>query len=466
MNLKTVTAIVPMKYNSSRVPGKNYRYMNGHPLYYYILTTLQKVPEIRSVIVNTDSKEITDMLTKDFPDILVYNRPENLCGDDVSTNKIIDDTIRSLDIRTDFILQTHVTNPLLGLKTIKKAIKDFSDDTEHDSLFGVTKHQTRIYSPSGKALNHDVLNLIPTQNLKPFYEENSCIYIYSRDVFNMRKSRIGVRPMLFNIPKIESQDIDWEEDFEITEILQRKILNCNKVVVITGASGGIGSEICKEFKKNGWVVLGTDIENPDHKNYHFFILGDISNSETYNKIKDVITSRLGSNLDCLVNNSATQICKDLDNTSDKEWDRTMSVNLKASFSLTRDLSDILKIKKGSVVNISSVHAIATSAGVGAYSVSKTALTGLTRTFAIELAKYGIRVNSVLPGATDTTMLREHLSDEDVDRMASKHPIGRIGKPSDISRMVYFLADDTLSGFITGQSMVVDGGSTIALSTEL
>ena len=135
---------------------------------------------------------------------------------------------------------------------------------------------------------------------------------------------------------------------------------------------------------------------------------------------------------------------------------------------------LLRSQGGSIVNVSSVHAIATSPGMAAYAASKGALMALTRAAAIELASENIRVNAVLPGAIDTDMLRAGLVrnheknvsfQKRLDSLSKKHVIGRIGQPQEVGEMVLFLANDRGSSFITGQSIVIDGGATIRLSTE-
>ena len=179
-------------------------------------------------------------------------------------------------------------------------------------------------------------------------------------------------------------------------------------------------------------------------------------------------------LDALINNAAVQICKPIEETTIEDWDTIMASNVRAPFLLTREAIPLLKTAKGAIVNVSSVHAIATSFGVAAYAASKGALMALTRALALELAPHGIRINAVLPGAVDTPMLHSGLNrgyvkgdslEERIKKLGEKHVMKRIGKPAEIAYSILFLADGKLSSFITGQALVVDGGAIAKLSTE-
>jgi CMP-N-acetylneuraminic acid synthetase len=216
-----LVALVPMRHNSQRVPGKNYRLLAGKPLYQHIIGTLLSVPEISSTVVDTDSEPVMQGLRLDFPQVIVLPRPESLRADTISMNEILlHDTSR---VAADFYLQTHSTNPLLRPETISKAIQTFlADYPAHDSLFSVTRLQTRLYDQHGRALNHDPNILIQTQDLPPVYEENSCMYIFSRENLERRRNRLGERPLLFEVDSGEAWDIDEELDFAITGFLMRQ----------------------------------------------------------------------------------------------------------------------------------------------------------------------------------------------------------------------------------------------------
>jgi CMP-N-acetylneuraminic acid synthetase len=221
--MPTLAALVPMRHHSQRVPGKNYRPLVGRPLFHHIIETLLTVPEIDSVVVDTDSETVRDGLRKNFPSVKIIDRPEHLSADDVSMNDILIHNTEQFP--ADFYLQTHSTNPLLKPETVSRAINLFlTDYPTRDSLFSVTRLQTRLYDQHGDAINHNPKELIQTQDLPPVYEENSCIYIFNRANLIAKQHRISDRPLLFEIPANEAWDIDEELDFEICEFLLKRQL--------------------------------------------------------------------------------------------------------------------------------------------------------------------------------------------------------------------------------------------------
>lgn len=216
-----IAALVPMRHHSQRVPGKNYRPLAGKPLFHHILNALLRVPEIAQVVVDTDSEIVMQGLQEHFPKVRIIQRPEHLRPDDVSMNDIL--AFDTGEIEADFYLQTHSTNPLLQSETISRAIQLLlSDYPAHDSLFSVTRLQTRIYDQRGQALNHDPSELIQTQDLPPIFEENSCLYLFTRANLMRRRHRIGEHPRLFEVDAAEAWDIDDELDFEICEFLMQR----------------------------------------------------------------------------------------------------------------------------------------------------------------------------------------------------------------------------------------------------
>jgi NAD(P)-dependent dehydrogenase (short-subunit alcohol dehydrogenase family) len=250
----------------------------------------------------------------------------------------------------------------------------------------------------------------------------------------------------------------------------------NKTVLITGAAGGIGRATVALFAEKGWRVLGVD-RAPFGETFPengFFIQADISRGEELEAIFAQVQEFTGS-LDALVNNAALQIAKPLVETTVEEWDAVMASNLRSVFLGVKLAYPLLKAQGGgAVVNVSSVHAIQTSANIAAYAASKGGLLALTRAMAIEFAPDNIRVNAILPGAVDTPMLRAglgrgHVGSGDMqqrlDNLARKTVSGKVGKPEEIAQAIYFLADSEQSSFMTGQAMVVDGGATARLSTE-
>jgi len=218
-----IVALVPMRHHSQRVPGKNYRPLAGKPLFHHIIETLLAVPEINQIVVDTDSNEVMDGLKQHFPSVNIIVRPESLRADDVPMNEIL---IHDTGLfPADFYLQTHSTNPLLKSESISKAVQLLlTNYPERDSLFSVTRLQTRLYDKDGNALNHNPKELIQTQDLPPVFEENSCIYIFTRENLLAKKHRISDKPLLFEIAADEAWDIDEELDFAICDfLLNRKL---------------------------------------------------------------------------------------------------------------------------------------------------------------------------------------------------------------------------------------------------
>ncbi len=210
-----------MRHHSQRVPGKNYRPLAGKPLFQHILETLKSVPEIDTVIVDTDSEPVMDGVRRILPTVKLIERPEPLRADDVPMNNIL--LYDTAQVQADFYLQTHSTNPLLKAETVSNAIKKFmAEYPKYDSLFSVTRLQTRLYWQDGRAINHNPLELLQTQDLPPVYEENSCIYLFTRENLERKKHRIGDSPLMFEIDADEAWDIDEELDFEIADFLMRK----------------------------------------------------------------------------------------------------------------------------------------------------------------------------------------------------------------------------------------------------
>lgn len=215
-----IAAIVPMRHASERVIGKNYRDFAGRPLFHHILLTLLDCPAVTQVCVDTDSPVIIDDIARAFPSVTVLLRPPHLREGTTPMNAVLENTLGQL--KADWYLQTHSTNPLLKARTVEQAIRRLLDAPEHDSLFSVTRLQTRLYDAQGKAMNHDPAVLLRTQDLPPVYEENSNLYLFSAQSFAQRKNRIGAKPMLFEIARDEAADIDEEIDFRIAELLYKQ----------------------------------------------------------------------------------------------------------------------------------------------------------------------------------------------------------------------------------------------------
>ncbi len=249
-----------------------------------------------------------------------------------------------------------------------------------------------------------------------------------------------------------------------------------RTILITGAGGGIGRACVKHFSDHGWRVIGVDRSDfgDDFPKNGRFIKADISQPDSVEQIFQK-AKEFHPILDALVNNAAVQVAKPLVDTTVEEWDSVMASNLRSVFLFVKLAHPLLKAGNGgAIVNVSSVHAVQTSANIAAYAASKGGLLALTRAMAIEFAPDNIRVNAILPGAVDTQMLRAglgrgHVGSGDVqerlDNLALKTVNGRVGKPEEIAHAIYFLADNEQSSFMTGQAMIVDGGATARLSTE-
>lgn len=214
-------ALLPMKAHSSRVKNKNFRLFAGKPLFQWILDTLLELEEIDRIVINTDARSVLmDHGLVESDRILIRDRKPELCGDEVSMNLVLADDVAN--VPADTYLMTHTTNPLLSRMTVRSALARFAEGREKeegDSLFTVNRHQTRFYRANGGPVNHDPGNLIPTQDLEPWYEENSCLYLFTAGSFAKTGARIGEAPLFFETPALESVDIDTEVEWHHAEVL-------------------------------------------------------------------------------------------------------------------------------------------------------------------------------------------------------------------------------------------------------
>ena len=216
-----VVAIVPMRHASERVPGKNYRILGDRPLFHHIIGALLDCPRISETVIDTDSPVIREGARRSFPTVTVINRPERLRDGSIPMNDVLLHDVEQ--VASDFYLQTHSTNPLLRSESITAAIDRFlAAQPQHDSLFTVTRLQARLWTDDGTALNHDPRVLLRTQDLPPVYEENSCLYLFSRESLERHGNRVGERPILHELPRDQAWDIDEEIDFEVAEMLYER----------------------------------------------------------------------------------------------------------------------------------------------------------------------------------------------------------------------------------------------------
>jgi len=247
-----------------------------------------------------------------------------------------------------------------------------------------------------------------------------------------------------------------------------------KIVVITGICGGIGTETCKKFTSEyGYHIIGIDRKEISTIYTDEYYRVNLSSAKEINQCCMKIKEN-HQKIDALIHIAAFQDCHSIiESDTEETWNYLFNVNVKSIYSITQQLFPSLQLAKGSVVIVSSVHAYTSSKDISLYAISKSALSGLVRNFAIEWAHHQIRVNGVAPGAIDTPMLTAGLSrrgdDPDIVRqqLADRHPIKRIGKPDEIANLIFFLSDKkTGCGFLTGQTIVCDGGASIYLSTEI
>ncbi len=222
-----IIALLPMKAHSARVSGKNFRDFCGKPLFRWMLETLLCIEEIDQVVINTDAREtLAEHGLVDADRILIRDRKPELCGDFVSMNRVLADDIAN--VAADLYLMTHTTNPLMKAETLRGALNAFQAahaEGRADSLFTVDKVQARFYRADGSPVNHDPNNLIRTQDLEPWFQENSNLYIFTRSSFAKTQARIGVRPMMYESAKFESIDIDTPTDWDFAVAAKRFLLD-------------------------------------------------------------------------------------------------------------------------------------------------------------------------------------------------------------------------------------------------
>ncbi len=217
--MHTLVALMPMRHNSERVPGKNYRpFGDGRPLFRHMLDTLLACDAIDLVVIDTDSPTIAEICAADYPGVRVLDRPEHLRDGATPMNAVILHDMEQVPSR--FYLQTHSTNPLVRPETVKRAVDAFlAGYPSFDSLFSVMRYQTRLWDALARPVNHNADILMRTQDLPPLYEENSCLYIFEGETMRARWNRIGARPQQFEMTPWESRDIDEEIDFSVAEMM-------------------------------------------------------------------------------------------------------------------------------------------------------------------------------------------------------------------------------------------------------
>jgi NAD(P)-dependent dehydrogenase (short-subunit alcohol dehydrogenase family)/CMP-N-acetylneuraminic acid synthetase len=469
--------IIPIKQESERVPGKNYRDFNGQPLYFHIIETALRVGELELLVIDTNSWLIRKGISAKFQDprIRIYERPSHLCPGDTPVNGLLKNVICALDLRADLFVQTHVTNPLLSAETIDDAIGIFHEKRKegYDSLFSTRNYQTRLYRQSDalEAVNHNMHELTRTQDLETYYEENSCLYLFTKEGLWSMDHRIGSRPYLYLMSDLESSDIDTETDFLVAQFLHARVRARQRVVLITGVLGGIGMEMARKFKGEGWRVVGTDTtETQSLPCMDRYVSADLTDPVAMQGIVEDLR-RHEDRLDCFVHCAALQMCGPVWDLPEGDWDMMQECNLKTVYRLVKHGVDLLRASGGNLISIASVHGTHTAANIAGYATSKAALIGLTRNLAIELGTFGVRANSISPGAVDTAMLRAGLarghagegsSDAQVASLGARHLLGRVGTAAEIAEIAFAVCQNK---FLNGANIVADGGVTVHLRTE-
>lgn len=221
----SVTALMPMKGHSERVPDKNIANFCGRPLYTWVMGSLLMSPRVSRIIIDTDSERIKRDIADRYGEekrILVIDRPKRLLGDFISVTELIRYDMSFAD--GEDILQTHATCPLLTTETINSAIDKYFENKAngtHDSLLTATRIQSRLYFASGAPINHKTNVYKRSQDETPVYEENSNIFLFSKTSLEDNNGRIGKRPYFYEMDKLESTDINEKQDLYIAEALLR-----------------------------------------------------------------------------------------------------------------------------------------------------------------------------------------------------------------------------------------------------
>lgn len=219
MSSQKITALMPIKHDSQRVSKKNFRDFNGKPLFHHMMEKLDACDMIDEILINTDAIEVVEYIKKsDSSKFKLIERPNHLLGDDINMNQLITYDISKTD--AEHFFQTHCTNPLVKIETIEQSIDMYFENlSKHDTMFSVDAIQKRGYTEDFIPLNHNIGELVPTQDLSPILVENSNFFLFSRSTFLKYNHRVGKTPYLYPVNKLESLDIDYEEEFLIAELV-------------------------------------------------------------------------------------------------------------------------------------------------------------------------------------------------------------------------------------------------------
>ena len=236
----------------------------------------------------------------------------------------------------------------------------------------------------------------------------------------------------------------------------------NKVALVTGASSGIGAAIAKKLSNQGARVFAAQRSSSDYED----ILSDLSDPKAPEEIISVIKKVTGR-LDILINNAGIMTEGTVEETTLKNWNQHLAINLTAPFLLIREAMPLLRESRGSIVNVGSVEGLGNNPRHPAYGASKSGLHGLTRAVAVDHGEDGVRCNAVAPGWIETPLNENFVKGMDDpigfrEKLSNIHPIGRSGQPSEVAELICWLVSDAAS-FVTGQVWTIDGGRMTKLS---
>ena len=213
-----LVGILPMRSGSQRVKNKNLRLLEDKPLFSFVLEEMLRSEVFDQIVVDSNSDEILHSVgLLDLPRVTLSKRPVSLARPETSMVEVL--KLVADKFPADLYFQTHATSPFLSHLTIRRAVRQVLD-SDHDSGFGVSEIQMRLWKPSGEPVNHDPQRLLPTQDLEPLFIENSSFYVFKKEQLHSMGTRYGKNPLMTVIPKVEALDIDDEEDFELASLIR------------------------------------------------------------------------------------------------------------------------------------------------------------------------------------------------------------------------------------------------------
>ena len=219
-----LTAVLPMRGGSKRVPRKNLRQLGGKPLFAWALEEVASLKIVDRLVVDSEDGEILEKVNELFPEIETSRRPKSLAGDRSSMIDVLKHFVDNH--QSDWYLQFHSTSPFIRGSEISEAWKQMMQaGRDYDSSFSVSRIQARMWSKEAKPINHDPENLLPTQELETIFVENSLFYFFSRDALFSSNNRIGSNPLMFPTSELSSVDIDTEDQFILADSIARGINN-------------------------------------------------------------------------------------------------------------------------------------------------------------------------------------------------------------------------------------------------